>query len=62
MRATSHPSFSAKRKVLTSFEYGDLSGASLNSSAISLSVRYTKYKANNAESVGHVRVRVYDRP
>ncbi len=46
------------RKTLTSVEYTDVSGASFNSPAILISVLYIKYNANNAESVGHVLVRV----
>ena len=43
-------------------EYGDVSGALSNLSAIFISVRYIKYNENNAVSVGHVLVRVYGRP
>jgi len=41
-RAISQPFFSTNSKVLTSVEYGDVAGAQLNSSAISISVRYKK--------------------
>ncbi len=61
-RPASQPSFSTIWKTLTSVEYPDVSGASFNSAAILISVRYIKYNANSAESVGHVLVRVYDRP
>ena len=57
-RAASQPSFSTIRKTLASVEYADVSGASSNSPSMLISVRYIKYNANNAESVGHVSVRV----
>jgi len=49
-------------KTLTSVAYGDVLRGLINSSATSASVPYTKYKANNAESVAYVLVREYDRP
>jgi hypothetical protein len=57
-RAVSQSSFSAIRKMLISVEYTDVSDALFNASAILISVLYIKYNANNAESVGHVLVRV----
>ncbi len=44
--------------MLISVEYTDVSDALFNASAILISVLYIKYNANNAESVGHVLVRV----